>query len=165
MDRPSAQQIIHMLDLQPLVQEGGYYRVTWTSTLRQEGSQVRPLGSAIYYLVTADPTGFSAFHELGTDEIYHFYFGDPLELHLLHPSGLHEQVLLGSRLERGERPQMIVAAGVSQGSRLVSGGSYALLGTTMAPAFSTQDFTLNSRAELLAKFPTCEQIITALTRE
>ena len=154
MKKPSASELIRLLDLAPLPEEGGWYRVTWKSSS----------GSAIFYLVTSDLHGFSAFHVLGTDEIYHFYAGDPVELHLLHPEGSHETRILGSRPERGETPQTVAPAGAVQGSRLASGGEYALLGTTMAPAFQQGDFHLSTRAELLARFPGCREIISALTR-
>ena len=136
-------ELIRLLDLAPLPEEGGWYRVTWKSSS----------GSAIFYLVTSDLHGFSAFHVLNTDEIYHFYAGDPVELHLLHPEGSHETRILGSHPERGETPQTVAPAGVVQGSRLASGGECALLGTTMAPAFQQDDFHLSTRAELLARFP------------
>lgn len=154
----SAQDIIRLLDLRPLPEEGGWFRVTWTAP---EG---RGSGSAIYYLVTSGALGFSAFHILTTDEIYHFYAGDPVELHLLHPDGRHEQRILGARLDRGHVPQTVAPAGSAQGSRLAPGGEYALLGTTMAPAFQPEDFRLCARAELLARFPGSEDIIKALTR-
>ncbi len=160
--RPSADDIIRMLDLQPLPEEGGRFRVTWTSS---QGMSGRACGSAIYFLLTPGPDGFSAFHVLGTDEIYHYYAGDPVELHVLDADGSHKKIILGAGLEKGETPQAVVPGGAVQGSRLVIGGEYALLGTTMAPAFTPQDFHLSSRAELLARFPDQAELITALTRE
>jgi uncharacterized protein len=163
--RPSAHEVIRLLDLQPLPEEGGRFRVTWTSSAAAHGTPGRACGSAIYYLLTPGPDGFSAFHVLGTDEIYHFYLGDPVELHLLHPDGSHQGIILGSDLSGGEIPQAVVPGGSAQGSRLVSGGDYALLGTTMAPAYLPEDFHLSSRTELLARFPSQAELITALTRE
>lgn len=155
MGRPSAVDIVRLLDLQPLPEEGGCYRVTWTTSD----------GSAIFFLLTAEELGFSAFHILSTDEIYHFYAGDPAELHLLHPDGRHQTVILGPHLEKGETPQAVAPGGTVQGSRVISGGEYALLGTTMAPAFSPKDFHLSTRAELLSRYPDQADIITALTRK
>ena len=154
MGRPSAHEIIRQLDLKPLPEEGGFYHVTWASSN----------GSAIYFLLTSDSLGFSAFHVLGTDEIYHFYLGDAAELHLLHPDRSHQRIVLGPDLEMGQRPQIVVPAGSAQASRVVSGGEYSLVGTTMAPPFSAQGFHLSSRAELLSRFPDQGKIITALTR-
>jgi uncharacterized protein len=165
MARPSAEQVIRMLELSPLPAEGGWYRLTWTSSQKAEGMNGRPCGSAIFYLVAQGPLGFSAFHVLGTDEVYHFYMGDPVELHLLYGDGRYETLTLGSRLDKGEIPQAMAPAGAAQGSRLVRGGEYALLGTTMAPAFAAEDFHLSTRAELLARSPGRAEIIKALTRE
>ncbi len=162
--RSSAREIIRLLDLQQLPEEGGWFRVTWTGARTGAGPGSPACGSAIYYLITPDPLGFSAFHVLGTDEIYHFYVGDPAELHLLHPDGRHERRILGSRVDRGELPQTLAPAMSVQGARLVAGGEYALLGTTMAPGFRQEDFHLSTRAELLARFPDCGEIVRALTR-
>ncbi len=164
MDRPTAGDIIRLLDLQPLPGEGGWYRQTWISQ-GAERLPGRAHGSAIFFLLTPERMGFSAFHVLGTDEIYHFYTGDPAELHLLHLDGRHQKIILGARVDRGETPQAVAPAGAVQGSRIVSGGEYALLGTTMAPAFTPEDFRLSPRAELLARFPDHAGIITTLTRE
>jgi uncharacterized protein len=160
--RFSAEDIIRELGLESLPGEGGFFRRTWTSPLT---TGRRAFGSAIYFLLTPGHEGFSAFHRLEVDEIYHFYLGDPVELHLLLPDGSHELLVLGSSLETGETPQAIVPAGVIQGSRLVSGGRYGLLGTTMAPEFVPEDFALIPRAELARRFPGCGDVIEALTRE
>lgn len=165
MKKPGANDIIRLLGLSPLPGEGGHYRVTWTSSHTAAGMGGRACGSAIFFLLTTGPLGFSAFHVLGTDEIYHFYAGDPAELHLLHPDGRHQELTLGSGVQTGEVPQAVVPAGVVQGSRVVPGGEYALLGTTMAPAFSPEDFHLSARADLLLRFPDQVELITALTRE
>ena len=158
----TAEDIIRELGLERLSGEGGFFRRTWTSPLAENG---RAFGSAIYYLLTLGNDGFSAFHRLGVDEVYHFYRGDPVELHLLRPDGSHELLILGAGLETGEVPQAVVPAGVIQGSRLVTGGRYSLLGTTMAPEFIPEELTLMSKAELLERFPGCAEIIQVLTRE
>ncbi|HUI69373.1 MAG TPA: cupin domain-containing protein [Spirochaetia bacterium] len=165
MGRLSANDIIRLLDLVPLPGEGGFYRVTWSSSHTVREIRGRSCGSAIFYLLTNDPAGFSAFHVLDTDEIYHFYTGDPVELHVLHGDERHETILLGPGLERGETPQAVVPGGAVQGSRLKPGGEYALLGTTMAPSFAQEEFRLVSRAELTSRFPRERGIIELLTRE
>ena len=161
MKRFTAEDIIRELELEHLPGEGGFFRRTWTSRLEADG---RACGSAIYYLLTSAREGFSAFHRLDIDEIYHFYRGDPVELHLLHGDGSHERIVLGSSLETGEAPQAVVRGGVIQGSRLLPGGRYALLGTTMAPEFIPAGFALVPRAELIEQFPSCADIVEALTR-
>ena len=162
----TADEIIRRLNLQPLPIEGGYFRETYRS---QESLDIpryrssRALGSAIYFLLT--PASFSSLHRLQTDEIYHFYAGDPAELLLLDPGGSGERVVLGPDLSSGQHPQYVVPRGVWQGSRVVPGGKFSLLGTTMAPAFDPRDFESANRAALLAAFPAHADLVRALTHD
>lgn len=162
MSKPlSAEEVIEALGLEALEGEGGYFRRSWTSPESAEG---RCFGSAIYYLVTDGALGFSAFHRLRTDELYHFYRGDPVELHIFLENGDYDRMILGPSFELGQIPQALVPAGSAQASRLVAGGRWALLGTTMAPAFRPEDFTLIPQAELRALHPSQSRIIDELTR-
>ena len=124
----------------------------------------KPAGTAIYYLLSDDPDSFSALHRLPTDEVYHFYLGDPVELLLLAPDGGSDVARLGSDLRRGERVQFVVPHGAWQGSRLRPGGRWALLGTTMAPGFDPSDFELGRAAELAERWPECAALIRELSR-
>lgn len=100
-------------------------------------------------------------HRLASDEIFHFYLGDPVEMLQLWPDGSHQVVLIGPDLEAGQRPQVIVPRDVWQGARLRPGGRYALLGTTVAP---DADYETASSAALLTTHPTAKDLIVALTR-
>jgi len=142
-------EIIRHLGLWPLVGEGGYFAETWRGpdAALSLGShaldrQRRPLGTAIYYLVT--PGAFSALHRLKTDEVFHFYVGDPCQMLLLGPSGEVETRVLGTDLVAGMRPQVVVPAGWWQGTRLLepTPEDFALLGTTMAPGYHPDDVEL-----------------------
>lgn len=135
--------------------EGGYF----SETYRSKNS------TAIYYLLTNQTDCFSEMHQLGGDEIYHFYLGDPVEMLHLYPDGAGKWVVLGADLKGGMHPQVIVPAGVWQGSRLVQGGKFALMGTTMAPGFEYGDYKSGSRKELINLYPGFEELITALTRK
>ncbi len=150
----TARDIIDALHLVPLPIEGGYYRETWRSDA----------GSAIYYLLTDEPDSFSALHRLPTDEVYHFYLGDPVEQWRLHPHGQVERVVLGSSIRAGQHVQSVAPAGVWQGSRLCAGGRVALLGTTMAPGFDARGYEHGDRTALLDAFPQAADVIHALTR-
>ena len=147
---PDVMKMVEVLGLAPHP-EGGYYRETYRSS-----------STAIYFLLPAGE--FSAFHRLrGSDEIWHHYAGDPVELHTIGPDGAHRVTILGPDLERGERPQAIVPAGTLQAAA-VRGERFALCGCTVAPAFEFADFEMPTRAELVAAHPRHESVIRRLTR-
>ena len=157
------------LHLQPLLPEGGFFAETYRAdevspaeALPERYGAPRAYGTAIYYLLT--PETFSALHRLRSDEIYHFYLGDPVELFQLLPDGTGRVVRLGTALAQGERPQTMVLHGVWQGSRLAPGGQWALLGTTVAPGFDPADFEAGEREALLAAYPAFREWILLLTR-
>jgi predicted cupin superfamily sugar epimerase len=171
MNMLTARQVIDLLQLEPLPLEGGFFRQTYKApetilpaALPQRYSQPVAFGTAIYALLT--PTDFSAMHRLDTDEIYHFYYGDPLEMLLLYPDGSGELVLLGNDLETGLQPQKVVTRGVWQGTRLASGGKYgfALIGTTMAPGFEWAGFELGEKDALVNQYPAFAEMIAARVR-
>ena len=161
-------ELIRYLRLEPLPIEGGYFRQTWSSddlvSIPSYDGQ-RPAGTAIYYLLTSDPDSFSALHRLATSEIYHFYLGDPVEMLLLAEGAPGRRVILGPDLLGGQHVQYIVPRSVWQGSRLLPGGRFALLGATMAPGFDGRDFTLGRRDHLIQRFPQDAGLIRTLTRE
>lgn len=159
----AAQGIIAQLGLQPLPREGGFFRQTWLSAA--PGPDGRPLGSAIQYLIT--PEGFSALHRLRTDEVWHFYAGDPVEHIQLDPlSGTARITRLGSAIAAGEQVQLVVARDIWQGARLTEGGrhGWALLGCTLAPAWDEREWDLGDRKILLARYPAAAALIRGLTR-
>jgi predicted cupin superfamily sugar epimerase len=122
----------------------------------------RSFGTAIYFLLT--PETFSAMHKLASDEVYHFYLGDPVELLCLREDGSGEVLTIGIDLDHGMRPQVAVPHGVWQGSRLRPGGKFALLGTTVTPGFEFADFELADRELLSRNYPNFSQMIRELTR-
>lgn len=144
-----AERIAAALGLRPLPEEGGRYRQTYADSH----------SSAIYYLLAGDD--FSVMHSLAGPEIYHWYAGSPLRLLLLAPQRVTEPVL-GPDIESGEVPQLVVPAGVWQGSS--PAGRWSLVGTTMAPPFRWDGFRLGSRAELTARYPQAGARIRELTR-
>ncbi len=163
---PKAAKIIEQLGLEPLPEEGGFYRQTWLSLVLAQ--QNRNAGSAIYFLMTDDD--FSALHRLLTDEIWHFYDGDPVSHVVLNPKNGRVQVTqLGPDVLAGQAPQLVVPGGLWQGARLAEGRGtrkgWALLGCTMAPAWDERGFKLGDREELLGVFPESAHLVTSLTRE
>lgn len=148
--------IMEKLGMVPLEGEGGMYRRNYEGAAGQDG---RPVYSSIYYLLT--PNSFSHMHRLSSDEIYHFYMGDSLEILLLYPDGQWELRRLGTKLSEGEVPQLLVPAGVWQGSKVAEGGSYSLVGTTMAPAYADEDYEHGSSEELCKQYPEAAEKIMA----
>jgi predicted cupin superfamily sugar epimerase len=159
----TADQIKALLNLEPHPIEGGFFRRTYTCAGTVElprGS--RPVGTAIYYLL--EPGTFSEMHVLDSDEIFHFYLGDPVEMLQLHPDGRSETCILGPDLAPGQHVQLVVPAGVWQGARLVGDGKVALLGCTVTPGFDFADYRGGSYAELSARWPAEAVRIKTLTR-
>jgi uncharacterized protein len=148
----SAQQIIDFLNLEPLPGEGGFFKQTFKSKTSiktvdaSESPVIRSASTAIYYLIT--PESFSSLHRLPFDEVFHFYCGDPVEMVQFAEGGGAKKYLIGTDLVAGQRPQVVVPAKVWQGSRLVAGGRWALLGTTVAPGFEFEDLELFQKARL-----------------
>lgn len=141
---------VDLLGLEPLEHEGGLFKQM----------HLDKHSSAIIYLL-ADPD-FSALHSLDGVEIYHWHAGSALRLLLLHPDGRVEEPVLGPDAAAGQLPQIVVPAGVMQGSSPV--GDWCLIGTTMAPAFNWEGFLLGERADLAAEYPAAAERITELTR-
>jgi hypothetical protein len=165
----TAEEVVALLQLEPLDQEGGYFRRTMESELVLPAAALPPslpggrrAYSVIYALLT--PRDFSALHRLATDEIWCFHAGDTLESLRLAPGGRGEWVRLGTDLTAGERLQDVVPAQFWQGTRLAAGGRWALFSTVMAPEFTWADFELGERAVLTAKYPEFTAGIAALTR-
>ena len=163
----TAVDIIRILDLKPLPVEGGYYCQTYTSTLQLPKEVLSPsirsdraASSVIYYLLTADTK--SRLHRLETDELWHFYMGDGVELYVYGTDISYTKFNLGHNLLGGQTVQALVPAHSWFGARLQSGGNWALMACSLAPAYSDEDFSLPDDAEfgsLLARFPAQQEIL------
>lgn len=157
------EEIKSLLHLQPHPREGGFFAETYRSVLTCDTSAGgRSVATAIYYLLT--PGSFSEMHRLPGDEMFHFYLGDPVEMLQLYPDGSSEMIVLGTDIASGMKLQHVVPGGIWQGSRLRSGGSFALLGTTMSPGFAYEDYVSGKAEDLLREWPQQTEMIRALTR-
>jgi hypothetical protein len=166
----TAERIIKLYNMKPLPGEGGYYTETYRSAENIERSSLperygsdRSHSTAIFYLLTPDTR--SRLHRLKSDEVYHFYLGDPVKLVLIHPSGTIKVLFLGQDIRAGQFVQAVVPAGVWQGSLLLEGGEFALMGTTVAPGFDFSDSEIGVREELLEQYPQHSDIIIELTED
>lgn len=154
MSESDFQRIIELLDLAPHP-EGGFYR----ETFRAPGTPAP--STAIYFLLPAGT--FSAFHRIRSDEVWHHYDGDPLELHVV-DGDHHERVVLGRDLAAGQRPQHVVPAGAWQAA-IPLGSRWTLCGCTVAPGFEFAEFELPARDALLARLPGHEALVRRFTRQ
>jgi uncharacterized protein len=122
----------------------------------------RPLGSAIYFLVT--PGAQIRLHRIRSDQIYHHYSGDPLEVLLLYPDGSGGVAAVGPDLSAGMRPQLLIPGGTFHTSRLRPASSYALLGTTAWPGVESPDVELGNPEELVTVYPDFREAIRSFTK-
>lgn len=143
--------VAEALGLEPLPLEGGLFRRTFS------GSGA----SAILFMLIGDE--FSALHRLSSEEVYFHHSGSPLRMLLIEPDGTHQEVLVGSDVAAGQRPQLHVPAGWWQGSS--ADGPWSLVSTVVSPGFDWHGFTLGGRAELTALAPAAAGRIAELTRD
>lgn len=151
--RPSIEQLVAHWQMQRMETENVMF----------SQSYVGEASTAIIAMLTDDPQSFSDMHRLPTDEIWHFYLGDAIELLLLGPNGKDEIVILGQDVLGGEQVQFVVPAGVWMGARVRPGGDYAVFGNTMAPGFSVDGFEGARAEDLISQWPQHAQLIRALT--
>ena len=163
------QELINTLELIPHP-EGGYYKETYRSegsiskdALPKEYSGDRSYSTGIYFMLTADT--FSAFYKINKDEIWHFYDGSPIELHMITEDGDYSCVHIGRDIENGEHLQYVVPGGVWFASRVKDNAEYSLLGCTVSPGFDFADFILPNTTEMTVLFPRHVEIIGELTRD
>jgi predicted cupin superfamily sugar epimerase len=162
-----AEQWIQTLQLRPHP-EGGWFREVYRSeeTISPQGlprrfSGERHFSTAIYFLLNEKE--FSAFHRIKQDEIWHFYDGNALTIHMIDPSGNYSAVKLGRNPSEGESLLVVVKAGWLFGATVNGENSFGLVGCTVAPGFDFDDFEMPSRAELLDQYPQHKEIIEGLT--
>ena len=163
-----AQYWIDKLQLLPHP-EGGYYRETYRAELSVAEEALpgftgpRSISTAIYFLL--DGQNFSAFHRLRSDEVWHFYAGGPLVIHVINEgSGDYAKIRLGSEVEDGQVPQAVIRAGWWFACQVRDPESFTLLGCTVAPGFDFADLEMAERRELMEAFPQHRELIERFTR-
>lgn len=137
---PRAAHLIQALGLAPHP-EGGYFREVFRSrdiVQPSDGRGPRPALTTIYFLLPADAV--SRWHRVRSDEVWHHYEGDPLELLLMTDGASRlDRVTLGP-YRNGQTPVHYVPAGWWQAARPL--GAYTLAGCTVGPGFEYADFEL-----------------------
>lgn len=150
--------------------EGGYYRQTYRASLLlpqlalpPQFTGMRAASTAIYFLLKGDD--FSAFHRLHSDELWHFYIGGSLLVHIIDEDGRYSEIQLGSDPEAGEVLQAVVKGECWFASQVRDNKSFALVGCTVAPGFDFADFELAKREELGRRYPQHRELIEKMTRK
>ena len=169
LDKDDAGYWVKRLRLEPHP-EGGYFRQTYRSELRIAREALPPgfggdraASTAIYFLL--EGKNFSAFHRLRSDEMWHFYIGAPVSVHVIEPAGKYSTITLGNDPEAGQVFQALVPAGCWFASHVADWELFALVGCTVAPGFDFADFELGQRDSLRVSYPECGDLIQRLTRK
>lgn len=166
---PEIKKLVENLQLLPHP-EGGFYKEVYRSekvipkdALPDNFSGDRSYCTSIYFLLTSE--NFSAFHRIKQDEIWHFYGGSSLSVHVIDKEGNYTEHKVGMDFSKGEKPQLVVPAGCWFASSVAKENSYAFVGCTVAPGFDFEDFELAKGSVLASEHPKHESIIYRLTRQ
>lgn len=162
--KPAADYFVQHLNLLPHP-EGGYYKEMYRaaeSFIPKGFDSERQLCTAIYFLISKD--NFSALHRIKSDETWHFYGGEALEVIEMDGRGEVKRTLVGPDLAAGEVFQYTVPAGNWFGSRVKAGAEFSLVGCTVSPGFDFRDFEMAERENLVKEFPQHAELIKELTR-
>ncbi|WP_319456692.1 MULTISPECIES: cupin domain-containing protein [unclassified Mycobacterium] len=133
------------LDLAPHP-EGGWFRETWRSgvtigpsSLPPEYQGPRSAGTAILFLLM--PGQRSAWHTVRSAELWLYHRGSPLLLEVGPEQANATTLLLGSDVDAGERPQLLVPPGHWQRAR-PRDDEPTLVSCIVVPGFDFADFAL-----------------------
>lgn len=148
--------------------EGGFFRevyrshdVLQKSSLPERFKGDRVLSTSIYYLVTGKNP--SKFHKVMADEIWHFFYGSSLRIHLIDKAGKYDVLKLGLNIDLGEEPTVVVPHQVWMAAEVVDAESYGLVGCTTAPGFEYEDFIMADIEDLLNIAPEKSDLILKFT--
>jgi hypothetical protein len=163
----TADDIRGLLQLEPNA-TCGYVRVTFVSrqTIAPGGlpapfADGRPLGSALYFLVT--PEAPVRLHRIRNDQQYHYYLGDPLEVFLLHADGNAERIVVGPDLRAGQRLQLLIPGNTFHTARLIGAGQGWFLGaSTEWPGVVPADVEIGKLDELAGRYPSVAPELRAI---
>jgi predicted cupin superfamily sugar epimerase len=162
----TAEQIRKLLELEPNA-TCGFVKLTFVSpqalaagTLPAPFAQARPVGSALYFMVT--PQAPVRLHRIRNDQLYHYYLGDPLELFLLHANGTSERVVVGPDIGAGQRVQFLIPGNTFHTARLLGRGQWFLGASTEWPGVIPDDVEIGDVDALAAKYPAIAPEIKAI---
>jgi predicted cupin superfamily sugar epimerase len=145
--------------------EGGYFAEHYRSSESFAPTGFdgqRSYATSIYFLLEKDQ--FSALHKIKSDEIWHFYLGEPLEIIEIEPNGKLIKTVLGQNFSYGQVLSYVVKAGNWFGSRPLAGSVFSLVGCTVSPGFDFEDFEMPSKTYFLDNFPQHKTLIEEICR-
>ena len=167
MAKVTAKDVIRKYALQPHP-EGGYYKEVYRSeivigkdALPERFNGDRSIATSIYFLL--EENDFSAFHKIKSDETWHFYAGDKLEVYIILPEGELEIIQLGSNIAKDETFQFTVPADCWFASKPAVASKFCFVGCTVYPGFDFADFKMAERNALLQNYPQHAPVIQMLT--
>jgi len=163
-----AQEWVRALQLQPHP-EGGYFAEVYRASGSIPASVLPPefaggdraYSTSIYFLLRSGER--SLLHQIASDEVWHFYTGSRLTIHVIYPDGAYQRLPLGINVDAGDRLQQVVPAMTWFGATVNDPDSFSLVGCTVAPGFDFRDFRLANRHDLQQQFPQHADLITQLT--
>ena len=154
----TADEIRTLLKLEPN-QTCGFVRATYTSEraiapggMSAPFANGRPLGSALYFMVT--PEAPVKLHRIKNDQLYHYYLGDPIEVLLLRENGGSELHMVGPNLTGGHLLQLFIPGNTFHTARIAGKRRWFLGASTEWPGVvPAEDVELGDVAALAVKYP------------
>lgn len=154
--RLTADEVIALLDLAPAA-TCGFVRLTYVAAMRIAPGGLpapfeagRPMGSALYFLVT--PQAPVKLHRIMNDQLYHYYLGDPLEVVLMREDGSTAKMVVGPDIAGGQQVQLLIPGGTFHTARLVPGGQWFLGASTEWPGVEPQDVEIGDAPALAVRY-------------
>jgi len=164
----TAKELIQKFHLHPHP-EGGWYKETYKSAeaisataLPARFGAARAFSTAIYFLL--EQGNFSAFHRIKSDECWHFYAGEPLDVFVIGKDGTLDIIHLGNDISNDQYFQYVVPANCWFASRPAPESNFCFVGCTVAPGFDFADFEMADATTLASEFPEHGDIIKNLCR-
>lgn len=158
---------IRQLELEPHP-EGGFFKEVYRSPLEIYGKALpigfqssRRLMTSIYYLLRSDQV--SKFHRLKSDEIWLYHAGSSAKIILLDKQGAKQTLNIGPRIEKSEKPQILIPAGSIFAASLTTPDSFGLFSCIVSPGFEFEDFEMIERDDLIQNFPKQTELIKKYT--
>jgi predicted cupin superfamily sugar epimerase len=162
----TADEIRTLLELEPNA-TCGFVRLTFVSKaaiaaggLSAPFADGRPLGSALYFMVT--PEAPVRLHRIRNDQLYHYYLGNPLEVFLLHADGTSERVVVGPDLRAGQRVQLLIPGNTFHTARLIGARRWFLGASTEWPGVVPADVEIGDLEVLAGKHPAVAAALLAI---